>query len=186
MSQVLWRLARLIAIGGMVLLQPLWASATLVQQFLTNLGGSTWLAGFTVVNDGTVPAIESFTVYLDGGQATMLVATASPAGWDSLVVQPDGVLSADGFFDALLVDPSAALTPGVQLGGFSVQFDWSGTGTPVLFAFTVNNPDTFEVLESGQAVAAPGQPNLVPEPATWALLLVALGAIGAARQSRSR
>lgn len=160
------------------------AMATLVTQTLVHAGGSTWTASFSVANDGSPAAIESFTIYLPVGQASNLVMTGSPAEWDSLVVQPDQALGADGFFDALLIDPSGAITPGLETGGFSVQFDWGGTGGPGLFEFTVNDPVTFDVVEAGRAVAAPGTPSPVPEPAALGLILVALAAVGVVRHRR--
>lgn len=181
MSHILRRLLGVLLTGLLGAMLPCAATATVVTQTLIPAGGNTWSAEFNVANDGSLPAIESFTIYLDFGLATNLVMTDSPAAWDSIVVQPDDALGAAGYFDALLTDALGAISPGAEASGFSVQFAWAGPGAPGLFSFTVNDSLTFDVLEAGRTTAADADPSLIPEPPSVALAALALMMAGASR-----
>ena len=130
----------------------------------TDLGGGQWEYIYTVSNF-TLPApIEEFTIWFElGSFAQLMAASQDPvaAQWDELVVQPDPVLTDDGFYDALAT--GAGIAPGASFAGFTVHFDWLGEGDPGAQLFEIINPDTFETLYSGQTV---------PEPATLSLLVV--------------
>ena len=146
------------------------SQAIVVQHELTEGAGNFWTAKFEVTNDGSLPEVASFTVYFDYAQASSLVLLASPSSWDTIVVEPDLALASDAFMDALLLDPLMALMPGQTLVGFELQFDWADIAPPTSFRFTVNDANTFAVLESGSTVSSV---QSVPEPAmSW---IVALG-----------
>ncbi|PIE38478.1 MAG: hypothetical protein CSA53_04185 [Gammaproteobacteria bacterium] len=134
-----------------------------------DLGAGRYELSYTVDNQ-TSFAITEFTIWFDLGLYDNLAITSSPVDWDGLAAQPDPGLPDDGFADWLSL--GLAIAPGVSLGGFSVAFDWLGTGLPGAQFFEIVDPDTFVVLESGFT-----QPLLpvaaVPEPP--ALVLLALG-----------
>lgn len=134
-----------------------------------DLGAGRYELSYTVDNQ-TSFAITEFTIWFDLGLYDNLAITSSPVDWDGLAAQPDPGLPDDGFADWLSL--GLAIAPGVSLGGFSVAFDWLGTGLPGAQFFEIVDPDTFIVLESGFT-----QPLLpvaaVPEPP--ALVLLALG-----------
>ena len=92
--------------------------------------------------------------------------------WDELVVQPDPILTDDGFYDALATGDGIA--QGASFAGFTAQFDWLGTGEPGAQLFEIIDPDTFETIYSGQTV---------PEPT--ALTLLMLGAALTATRRRA-
>jgi hypothetical protein len=102
--------------------------ATSVTYDVQNLGGTTWEYTYTVANDTLGVDIEEFTIWFELGLYENLVATATPADWDPLAIDPDPGIPDDGFYDALAL--VAGITPGGSLGGFSVSFDFLGAGTP--------------------------------------------------------
>jgi len=133
-----------------------------------NLFANRWEYTYTVSNDTLGSDIEEFTIYFEQGLYDNLLITTPLATWDELVVDPDVILGfpEDGFFDALALGPGIA--PGDDQTGFSVSFDWLGTGTPGQQAFEIVDPTTFAVMDSGFTRA-------IPEPG--AALLFACGAI---------
>lgn len=81
------------------------------------------------------------------------------AKWDVLTIQPDGLLQADGFLDALATGSHPALS-----APFVVEFVWLGGGgsTPGALPYYTYDPG-FQVVSSGTT-------SLVPEPGVGALL----------------
>jgi len=152
-SRLLGALAALFAFSG----SSVWA--TTINYNLTNIAGNTWEYTYTVSNDTLGIAIEEFTTFFAVGDYQNLVATATPVDWDPLVIQPDPGLSDDGFYDALDLT-AVGIAVGDSLGGFSVQFDFLGTGTPGNQHFVIIDPITFDVLDSGFT-----QVSAVPVPA---------------------
>jgi len=142
------------------------AQASVIRYEVTNVAGSTWQYDYSVANNSLGGALQEFSVFFELGLYANLAFAAAPDGWDALAVQPSAELPDNGFFDALAV--SDGIAPGAELGGFSVRFDWLGTGTPGAQAFNVVDPVTLDIVESGQTVP-------LPEPGALALVLVALG-----------
>jgi hypothetical protein len=143
----------------------------------TPLGGASWRYDYLVANDSLAQTIDEITVYFDVGLHENLAVAESPAGWDSLVVQPDAGLPDDGFLDALALD--AGIAPGGFLGGFAVTFTWLGTGEPGAQLFEVVDPNEFTVIEAG--MTAP-----VPLPGAAALLGTAMLLAVTRRRPRAR
>lgn len=163
----------------------LFANASFADQILytaENLGGNSWQYNYTIDNTGT-SVLDWFTVFFDVGLFENLLVTASPADWDSLVVQPDPFLPDDGFFDSLVF--GAGVNPGEILGGFSVSFDFLGIGAPGEQFFEFLGPD-FVVLADGFTLAAGGPTTSVPEPGTLALLMAGLILVLVASPGRRR
>jgi len=152
-------------------LAPAWA--TTVSYDLANVGGSTWAYSYTVSNDTLGVDIEEFTVFFDVNLYANLSLVASPAGWDPIVIQPDGAIPDDGFYDALAL--SGGIMPGNSLSGFSVQFDFLGTGTPGDQLFDSVDPLSFASLDSGFTQAA----AVIPLPAALWLFMSGLAGFSA-------
>jgi len=133
------------------------ANATLIEYELTNLSGNRWEYAYTVTNDSLGSVLEELTIYFDVTLFENLAVTESPPGWDSLVIQPDSGLPADGLFDSLAT--LGRLAPAGTQSGFRVAFDFLGTGTPGAQPFEIVEPATFDVLDSGQTTAIP-EPSL--------------------------
>jgi hypothetical protein len=80
----------------------------------------------------------------------------------------------DGFYDALVLDLLAAIAPGDTLSGFSVEFDFLGSGTPGSQAFQFLT-SSLELLDSGFTQRA--VVTSVPEPGSLGLLAAGLAAL---------
>ena len=156
-------------------LQP--AGATTIHYDVANISANTWEYSYTVNNDTLGFDIEEFTVYFESGLYQNLVITDVSAvpGWDPLTVEPNNFLNNHGFYDALAT--SGGLAPGNGIGGFTVRFEFLGTGMPGSQLFEVVDPLGFAVLDSGQT-------SLVPLPA--AIWLLGSGIIGLAAFARRR
>jgi hypothetical protein len=143
------------------------AFASVVSYTVQDLGANQWEYEYTVSNDSLSVPVEEFTVFFDVSLYRNLTASATPPGWDPLVIQPDPLLPDDGFYDALAL--LSGIAPSELLGGFSVTFEYLGIGTPGPQLFHIVDPFSFAVLDSGTTTA-----SLVSTPPTLFLLLPAL------------
>jgi hypothetical protein len=163
---------------------PLSASAAAIVYSTQHVGGNQWTYQYVLTASAGDPDIQEFTVFFDRNTYKNIAVINSPAQWDSLAVQPDIALQSDGFFDSLALGPG--LLPGETVGGFSVMFDFLGSGTPGAQRFDIVDPATFAILASSTtspSVVIP-PPTDIPEPAPLALLALPL-AILISRYGRS-
>ena len=136
---------------------------TQVKYTVENLGSDRWRHSYDVQNISLSDGIEEFTIWFDYSLYDDLsVTTPLPLAndWDEITIQPEPVLSDDGFYDALTL--GLPINVGETAGGFSVNFDWLGTGQPGSQYYEIINTTTFGTIESGYTV---------PEPAIFLLLL---------------
>lgn len=153
------------------------SQATVINSAYTALGSNSWLASFTIVNDGTPASFAGFTI--DFPNATNLVLRASPSTWDSAVFQPDASLPDDGFLDSFAFNASNTLPVGRSLGGFEVSFAFTAGAVPGALPFMVYNENFTPLFAGNTAVAA------IPEPATALLSALGLALVGL-RTARAR
>jgi hypothetical protein len=125
----------------------------------TDVSGSTWDYNYTITNN-TKSTIDEFTIFATLGQYSNLSVAASPSSFSSIVAQPDPGIPADGYFDAQAI--SAGLSAGRTLSGFSMQFTYSGSGSPGSQLFNIVDPNTFTTLAAGYTTAA-GAATQAPE-----------------------
>lgn len=144
------------------------ARATNVTYEASHVGGTQWRYDYTVSNDTLAVAIEEFTIFFDHTLYANLAGAGSAAGWDLLLIAPDAAIPAAGYFDALAL--AGGIAPGATLGGFSLIFDYFGSGAPAAQAFSVLDPVSFAQLDSGVTVTA----SAVPMPPSAALVLAGL------------
>ncbi|MBC7957405.1 MAG: hypothetical protein H7Y33_16245 [Cytophagales bacterium] len=147
------------------------AQAAMVEYSLTALGGNVWRYDYTLSNTGPAVSFDEFTVYFDQPGIAGITAAATPAGWSSIVVQPDPILPDAGFFDALSL--AGSVPAGGVISGFSVAFSYLAGLTPGTQRFDLVTSEPFQTVFSGITSAAPSP---VPLPVPAALLLVGLAA----------
>lgn len=157
------------------------AAAADVRTTVSKVGSSTWDVSFSVMA-GAGQTVEAFSVYFDWARASNIRVQASPGSWDSIAIEGDASLSADGFFDSLAL--GAGIASGATLGGFTARLNWLDAGGPGALRYTINDPMSFAALESGTTVAAAAPMAPIPEPSTWALMAFGLAATCAAQKRR--
>lgn len=156
--------------------------ATSITYDVSHLTGSTWQYDFTMSNDTLGVPVPELTVFFDYNLFSDLVAVSQPMEYTNqspspLVVQPQPgtplfPIAQDGFTDYLASD--AGLAPGGTLGGFIVDANFSGSGTPGAPSYEIYDAN-FNLLGSGATTPA-GTPS-VPEPGTLGLFGVGLLAV---------
>ncbi|RLA25986.1 MAG: hypothetical protein DRQ62_00970 [Gammaproteobacteria bacterium] len=146
---------------------------------VTEISGNTYEYQYTVGNQSAAD-IEEFTIYFDLGLYENLLLTASPADWDSIVDQPDPSIPDDGYFDSLAL--TTGISPDGSLSGFSVQFDYLGTGTPGSQFFEIIDPISFQPISDDYTQPLPVEN--VPEPPVFVLLAFGLFLISCYRRTR--
>lgn len=143
------------------------ALSTEIRYEVAELGSGKWRYSYDVTNISLTQEIREFTIWFDY-ELYKNLATQTPeplkSSWDEIVIQPEPVLQDDGFYDALTL--TSGIGQGQTVSGFSVSFDWLGTGQPGSQFYEIIDPATFETLDSGWTI---------PEPTT--LLLLGLGCL---------
>jgi len=127
--------------------------ATTVSYSVASLGGNAWEYSYNVANDSLSNSIEEFSIFFGVNLFNNLQSPQAPATWDPIVIQPDPVLSDDGYYDAL--NTVIGIAPGETLAGFTVRFDYLGIGTPGSQFFEIIDPTTFSTLDSGMTTVVP-------------------------------
>lgn len=177
MTHTLARWTAALALAGAALAPA--HAVQLTSQF-TALGGQDWQFDFTLTNDDQAAGVSEFTVWFDRAVFTGLSVQASPAGWDSLVAQPDPSLPAHGFFDSLALATPLAL--GATQGGFQVKVSTAGLAAPTgALVFDIVDPASGATLAGGMSL-----PSAVPEPSAAALALAGLAFLGGLAARRAR
>ncbi len=134
------------------------------------LEGGRWKYTYKVENVGLAEGIKELTIWFDEGlcsDLTLESPTQISSEWDEITVQPEPVINANGYYDALYLTSPIGLSESVA--GFSVSFNWLGNQVdPAAQFYEIIDPVTFETIDEGFTV---------PEPATMVLLCISVGAL---------
>ena len=165
------------------------------------IGNDTWQYDYTIINNSQndIYALDLFFPKENQGGDTLYQNVSvfnSPAGWESFFfpevvisgveISPPVMTWGGGVWDALLEDFVFALwiSPGEDLSGFSVTFDWFGEGNPGSQEFELWGTANLDSLYKGLTTSdAPnGDAPSVPEPQSF--MLLGTGIIGLAAYYR--
>jgi hypothetical protein len=177
------RLTTLMSVVGALTLPFSAANAGVIDSSVTNISGNQWRYDYTINNRTPGLAFDEVTIYFAEGVYELLTGATAPAGWDALAIDPDSGIPADGFYDVLNL--GGLLNDGETVSGFAVLFNYLGAGTPGVQSFDLIFSADFTVTYSGRTTQA-DTPGRIPEPATTALVLLALGALSPTRRTKER
>lgn len=155
------------------------AFATQIESHFEQIAGPLWTIDFKVTNDGVVPLIGEFTVFLDETLYADLSVVSTPPTWDSIAIQPDLGIPAPGYFDSIVLDSANALAVGQFQSAFVVGVKLLSNDLPTALYFEIVDAN-FAVVDSGHTIVT--VTPAVPEPTIAALLALGLGSIGALRR----
>jgi hypothetical protein len=160
--------------AGPVLADP----DTQIRYDIADLGLGQWQYTYEVKNISFPEPIKEFTIWFGVcSYDNLTIATLNPPAStsDEIVWQPEPILGDNGGYDALAIGLN--INVGETVTGFSVSFDWLGTGSPGSQFYEIINPTTFETINFGYTVP-------VPEPTT--ILLLISGGLGVMRRRKSQ
>jgi hypothetical protein len=142
-------------------------ASTVIDYGLIALGGNEYQYNYSVSNDGSlgpnVP-IQLFDIFFnpalyEAGSLDIVTPEPISSEWSQLALASVGTTPAD--YDVLALD--GGIPVGDTVSGFAVQFEWIGQNLPGAQAFEISDPNTFDVLQSGETATT-------PEPSTFWML----------------
>jgi hypothetical protein len=183
---VMWRrLPRIVLLSALLTFS---LSASIIQYEVMTSGGSNgtgngatgtyqfFVSGFVFranqpcLNNPTLECSEALDIQFDQTMFGQLSNGIAPAGFDLLLFQPNNPPQAPGDYSALALVDKPSL-----LGQFSVDFTFTGQGTPGSQAFTI---DQFDSNGGFQGVVLTGETaplaSSVPEPSSVSLIAAGL------------
>jgi hypothetical protein len=144
------------------------AQATTISYSLNALGGNRYSYDYILTATAAEP-LEAFNIYFPFHEYANLAPGNLPVGWLAMLTQPDPALYVDGIFSAESIN--GQIPTGVPTAGFSIEFDWIGSGLPGRQGYNFTDARTGGNVWIGGTVQ-------VPEPGTLGLSLLMLGLIG--------
>jgi hypothetical protein len=141
---------------------------------------------YTFTNLSSTTPVNWFSVDFDTSlydESSLSVSSIGLGDWSEQFLS--SVLGTPAQYDAYRTTGSA-LGIGESQAGFSVQFTWlGGSAGPGSQAFTVYDAGTLDILYTDVTTASVVQPPMpVPEPSTYALVLVGLFAVWSTTRRR--
>jgi hypothetical protein len=168
---------------ALLLIAPVSRAAAVVGHF-TALGSDQWQVEFSVSHTGDPTPIAEFTVYFSEQHFADVVVVASPAGWDTIAIEPDTTIPAPGFVDGLALSAADHIVPLQTLDGFLATFRLLGASQPFDLRFDVYG-EGLDHIGSGEITAIIDEPDMpLPEPPAPVLLMLAGAVAAASRRAR--
>ena len=180
----------------MVATPSLAASVTVDYELNALAAPSQYEYRYTITNVSSASPISWFSIDFDIAlydESSLLIASVGLGDWSEQMLASVPLLGVPAQYDAYKTIGSA-LGIGDSETGFTVQFTWLGAGTPGSQAFTIYDPATLNVLDTGVTTSVgappppppPPPPPGVPEPSSAALALLALCGLAAGRRHSRR
>lgn len=140
---------------------------------------------YTLTNVSLATPLSWFSVDFDTAlydESSLAITSTGLGDWSEQLLASIPALGVPAQYDAYKT-VGAGLGIGDTETGFTVEFNWLGTGTPGSQAFTIYDPATLDVLATG-VTTTEGEPppNGAPEPSSAALVLLALCGVAAGRR----
>ncbi|MEQ1559000.1 MAG: hypothetical protein ABL933_08720 [Methyloglobulus sp.] len=155
---------------GLSFMEP--ARAATINYEAKHVDGNYWEYAFAVKNDRSSESIHEFTMYFSPSKFRNLTVKAAPLGWDAIVNEPSVGLPSNGFYDALALNQG--ISAGATLTGFSVGFEFLGTGLPGHQPYDIIEPMTRLTLHSGVSVSSVPLPGSLSAFMTGLILLAGI------------
>lgn len=146
------------------------SQATTIHYSLNPLGGNRYSYDYTITATPDAP-LASFNIYFPFDEYANLAPGNLPPGWLAMLSQPDPAWYMNGIFSA--ESTNGPIPVNVPLAGFSIAFDWIGSGLPARQGYDFND---------GTGNTWIGGTVQVPEPGSLALSAWMLGLIGYRRR----
>jgi hypothetical protein len=137
---------------------------------------------YTLTNLSLATPVSWFSVDFDPAlydEGSLRIASAGLGNWSEQLLASIALLGVPAQYDAYK-SSGVPLGAGDSETGFAVEFTWLGFGTPGSQAFTVYDPATLDMLDTG--LTTPAGTATVPEPTSMALVLLALCGVAAANR----
>ena len=178
-----WLLAGLLPFGASI------AGPVTIDYELTALGTpGRYEYRYTVTNVSLASTLSWFSIDFNSAlydESSLLITSSGLGDWSEQILGSIAILGVPAQYDAYKT-MGAPLGIGDSEVGFTVQFTWLGAAGPGAQAFTVYDPGNLSVLDTGfttvMGAPPPPPPTGVPEPATAALVLLALSGMAATRR----
>jgi|SRR5580658_2725257 hypothetical protein len=144
-------------------------ASTVIGYLVTGLGGNEYQYNYAVSNDGSLGpdvSIQLFDIFFnpalyEAGSLDIVTPEPLSSEWSQLALASVGTAPAD--YDVFALD--GGIPVGDTVSGFAVQVEWIGQGLPGAQPFEISDPNTFDVLQSGETTS-----DATPEPSTFWML----------------
>jgi hypothetical protein len=174
---MIFKFCKTIAIVSLLLPASALAGPSIsINYTLVPVGGNVYRYVYSITNNATLPGfapVQLFDILFDTSlyqQGSLQIVTPPPlsAQWSQLILTgiPPAIPAA---YDAL--ELQGGIPAGATVTGFSVQFTWTGQGTPGAQSFQIFDPTTFALLQTGQTFSGTAI-GPAPVPAATPLLLI--------------
>ena len=185
-STLRWLVGLLAGVLGLVVsTASLAASARIDYELFALAAPGRYEYHYTLTNVSSAAPLSWFSVDFDTTlyqESTLHINSSGLSEWSEQILA--SVLTSPAQYDAYKTSGAGLNIGGSQIG-FTVEFTWLGGGVPGSQSFTLYDPATLNIIDSGLTTALNAQPPGVPEPTSAVLALLALSSMAARRGRRS-